>query len=228
MPKRRRHRGEVKRITREEFERLVANPSGQGFWGRSPEQILFHPGDIVEILSDNVAQIGIVLEIPMTMDAVWEEVVQYQSSFGGKPIMPGTFLHDISEDVYKVIGIDGEIVDIAPICLRPPIKTPSCKQRELLEQMYRRLAPDRIATISSIWNEIHEGEAPVAFYWRDDSETEYFYDPTTDSIASENGFGIKIERQTSEITKPYIARLIIELENEIAVYFRKNYPYKLW
>ncbi len=228
MPKQKRHKGTVKRITREEFEQLVANPSGNAFWGRSPEQILFNPGDIVEMLIDAEWQYGIVLNTPMTMDFVWEEVVKYQWSFGGKPILPGSGIHDISEDVYKVIDEQGNVVDAAPVSLRQPYNTIPSKIGERLEEHYNSVAPSREDVINKIWGEIHKGDSPIVFCWRDDTTTEYFYDPRTDSIASDNGFGIKVTRQTSEITRTYIERLIIELENEIAAYFHKHYPYKVW
>ena len=228
MPKQKRYKGASKRITREEFEKLVANPSGNAFWGRSPEQILFNPGDIVEMLVDAEWQYGIVLNTPMTMDFVWEEVVKYQWSFGGKPIMPNTVLHDISEDVYKVIDENGCVEVVTPVSLRQPYNPVPTQIKERLEERYHCLAPNREEVINNIWHEIHKGDSPILFTWRDDTTTEYFYDSRTDSIASDNGFGIKITRQTSEITRTYIERLINELENEIADYFHKHSPYKLW
>lgn len=228
MPKRKRHKGAVNRITREEFEQLVTNPSGNAFWGRNPEQILFKPGDIVEMRVDAEWQQGIVLNTPMTMDYVWEEVVKYQWSFGGKPLLPNIGLHDISEDVYKVIDEQGDVINVASLSLRQPYNPVPSQIKKRLEDYYNHLSPKRENVINKIWYEIHKGKDPVAFHWRDDSTTEYFYDSRTDSIASDNGFGIKITRQTSEITRTYIERLIIELENEIAVYFHKNYPYKVW
>lgn len=228
MPKRKRHKGAVKRITREEFEQLVTNPSGNVFWGRSPEQILFNPGDIVEMLVNMEWKYGIVLNTPMTMDYVWEEVVKYQWSFGGKPLLPNIGLHDISEYVYKVIDLEGNVIEVDPMSIRHPYSHIPNQTKETLEESYRCLAPNREDVINNIWHEIHKGDSPIVFYWRDDTTTEYFYDSRTDSIASDNGFGIKITRQTSEITRTYIERLIIELENGIAVYFHKNYPYKVW
>ncbi|MCM1451058.1 MAG: hypothetical protein NC102_02265 [Clostridium sp.] len=228
MPKQKRHKGAAKRITREEFDQLVANPFGNAFWGRSPEQILFNPGDIVEMLVNTQWQCGIVLNTPMTMDFVWEEVVKYQWSFGGKPLLPNIGLHDISEDVYKVIDEQGIVVDVAPVSLRQPYNPVPNQVKERLEEHYHCLAPKREEVINKIWYEIHKGDYPIAFNWRDDTTTEYFYDPRTDSIASENGFGVKITRQTAEINRIYIERLIYELENEIAAYFHKYYPYKIW
>lgn len=142
--------------------------------------------------------------------------------------MPNTVLHDISEDVYKVVDMQGNVVDVAPVNLRQPYNPVPNQIKERLEEHYCCMAPRREEVINNIWHEIHKGDSPIVFYWRDDSTTEYFYDPRTDSIASDNGFGIKITRQTSEITRTYIERLINELENEIAGYFHKSAPYKLW
>ena len=142
--------------------------------------------------------------------------------------MPNTVLHDISEDVYKVIDERGCLVAVASVSLRQPYNPVPSQIIEALEERYRCLAPKREDVINNIWQEIHKGDSPIAFTWRDDTTTEYFYDSRTDSIASDNGFGIKITRQTSEITRTYIERLINELENEIAVYFHKHAPYKLW
>ena len=86
---------------------------------------------------------------------------------------------------------------------------------------------ERTKIINKIWDDIH-GENWSIFYWSDNTETVYYYDEITDTIKSENGFCVPVDKPTHELNKWYIRDLIDKLESIIILYYRHVIQHELW
>lgn len=89
------------------------------------------------------------------------------------------------------------------------------------------MSSQRTEIINKIWNDLHGDRDPL-FYWSDDTETAYYYDENDDTIKSDNGFSVSVDKPTDEINKRYIYDIILKLEGKIVQYYRNELNHELW
>ena len=101
------------------------------------------------------------------------------------------------------------------------------KLKNKLQQYYYDILNNKSNVINTLWNKIHD-KIESAFYWNDGTKTLYYYDEKTDTIKSENGFCVPVDKPTLELTKWYIRDLIDKLESIIILYYRHVIQHELW
>ena len=108
------------------------------FFGRSPEQIRFHDGDIVEVHPGEQGDVhlAIINGTPGTVEDVWKLYQEREERWGPKPegIFKGDYFLDELSDSYFLAGDIGDDFDpdLSPACLmKPTFPVPEEAQKEL-------------------------------------------------------------------------------------------------
>ena len=119
------------------------------FEGRKPEEIIFKPGDIVEVFgypgnfnwSNNEVNLAIVVKCPPTVSEVAEKLQQYLATHNGFDICDHALCCEFGyrEDEYEVLSLACETIDHSPtIATLHPSMPVSTRMRNRLQNVYQQ------------------------------------------------------------------------------------------
>ena len=93
------------------------------------------------------------------------------------------------------------------------------KLKNKLQQYYYNILNNKSNVINTLWNKIHD-KIESAFYWNDGTKTLYYYDEKTDTIKSDNGFCVSVDKPVDKLDDIYISDLIYKLKTIIVLYHK--------
>ena len=93
------------------------------------------------------------------------------------------------------------------------------KLKNKLQQYYYDILNNKSNVINTLWNKIHD-KIESAFYWNDGTKTLYYYDEKTDTIKSDNGFCVSVDKPVDKLDDIYISDLIYKLKIIIVLYHK--------